>query len=111
VASVRGEPCTTPCRHRCGTGFVARLLEYCNIARAEVGEFATLGVLPDPIHQVEPVSLAGQAFDTQPGALAMEERLHLLRPMGGEAVPDDGHLAVVEELVQLGEVSMSGSSL
>jgi hypothetical protein len=72
-------------------------------ARAEVGQLAGFEVAPDALDGVKLMRVAGEAFDPQSGALLGDPGGHLLGGVRRQRVPDQGELAAVEEVVELGE--------
>jgi len=81
-------------------GFV---LEFFDRVGAVVGQFVALEVAPHSFYGVELVGVAGEALDSQPGGLGAGPGGHLLGAMGGQAVPDQGDVAAVEQVVGGGE--------
>lgn len=67
----------------------AKLLpDLSEIVGAEVGELAALDVAPDELGRIEVRRIAGQALDSEPGALSAQVRLHGSTLMRGQAIPD-----------------------
>jgi hypothetical protein len=79
------------------------VLEFSDRIGAVVGQFVALEVAPHAFDGVELVSVAGEAFDLQPGGLGVDPGGDLLGAMGGQAVLDQGDLLAVEQLVGGGE--------
>ena len=68
---------------------------------SEVGELDGLEAGPQALDRVQLRRVGGQAFDHQPGPLAVQPGPHGTAAMGRQAVPQQGRLLTAEEAPQL----------
>ena len=79
------------------------VLDFAEIVRAEVGEFAALHIAPHELGRVELRRIAGQALDREPGALSAQVCLHGYTSMRRQAIPDQDDSATAKLSLQVGQ--------
>src|SRR5438128_1343218 len=80
---------------------VRRMAQRREVSRADVGQFPAFDVAPHLFDRIQLRRVPGQAFNRQPGALAVHVGLHGVALVGTQPVPEEQHAAAPNVALEL----------
>ena len=86
-----------------GEAVVQGLAQRGELLGTHIGQFARFDIAPHLFDRIEFRSIAGQAFDVQPAALARQVGAHRAARVRAQAIPDQDHTAPAEVPFQLAQ--------